>query len=263
MSLKGKVALVTGGTRSIGRGISMALAKEGCKVAMNYVNDDEAAEWTLNRFKKEGWEGVAIKNDLAEVDECKEIVRRANEAFGQVDIFVHNATVGNRDVIAKTSDEVWDKVINVNLRAAFVMARELIPAMTDRKYGRIVTISSQLAEVGGSYGHLMQGQGRAPYSAAKAGLVALTKGMAHEGSPYITANVVAPSGTQRKIAEERGEEWPPDPSAADDERRKGGMILGRMGTPEDVAAAVIYLVSDSGCFLTGQTIHVSGGHHLP
>lgn len=263
MRLEGKVALVTGGTRSIGRGISMALAREGAKVAMNYVNNEEAAEWTLGKFNEMGWDGVAIKADLGEIDQCKEIVRRANEAFGHVDIFVSNAVAGNREFIVETTDEVWEKVINVNLRAAFVLARELMPGMIERKFGRIVTLSSQLAEVGGSLGHILQGQGRAPYSASKAGLVALTKGMAHEGAPYITANVVAPSGTTQKIAEERGEEWPPEPNEEKNKRRAGGNILARLGTPEDVAAAILYLVSDSGCFLTGQTIHVDGGHYLP
>ena len=263
MRLEGKVALVTGGTRSIGRGISMALAKEGAKVAMNYVNDDEAAEWTLNKFKQMSWDGVAIKADLAEIDQCREIVRKANEAFGHVDIFVSNAVVGNREFIVETTDEVWEKVINVNLRAAFVIVRELMPGMTERKFGRIVTLSSQLAEVGGSLGHIEKGQGRAPYSASKAGLVALTKGIAHEGAPYITANVVAPSGTRQQIAEERGEKWPPEPNEEDNKRSPGGNILGRRGTPEDIAEAILYLVSDSGCFLTGQTLHVDGGHHLP
>ena len=262
MRLQGKVALVTGGTRRIGRGISMALAREGAKVAMNYVNNDEAAEWTLAKFNEMGWDGVTIKADLGEIDQCKEIVRKAKEAFEHVDIFVSNAVAGQRDFIVNTYDDVWEKTINVNLRAAFVLARELMPGMIERKFGRIVTISSQLAEVGGSIGHIQRGQGRATYSASKAGLVALTKGMAHEGAPYITANVVAPSYNSKPIAEER-RKWPPEPKVEDDRRSEGDNILKRMGTPEDVAAAVIYLVSDSGCFLTGQTIHVDGGHYLP
>ncbi len=263
MRLEGKVALVTGGTRSIGRGISMALAKEGAKVAMNYNQNDEAAEWTLNKFREMGWEGVAIKADLAEIDQCKEVVKKANEAFGHVDIFVSNAVAGQQDFIVDTPDDVWEKVINVNLRAAFVIVRDLMPGMKERKFGRIVTLSSQLAEVGGSIQHVSSGQGRAIYSASKAGLVALTKGMAHEGAPYITANVVAPSGTRQQIQEERGEEWPPEPNMEDDKRYQAGYILNRLGTPEDVASAILYLVSDSGCYLTGQTIHVNGGHYMP
>jgi len=263
MRLEGKVALVTGGTRSIGRGISMALAKEGAKVAMNYVNNDEAAELTLNKFKEMGWDGFAIKADLAEIDQCKEIVRQANDKYGQIDIFVSNAVVGNREIITETTDEVWEKVLNVNLRAAFVIVRELMPGMIERKFGKIVSLSSQLAEVGGTLGHLSKGQGRAIYSASKAGLVSLTKGIAHEGAPYITANVVAPSGTRQQIAEERGEAWPPEPNEEDNKRTPGGNILGRLGTPEDIAEAILYLVSDSGCYVTGQTLHVDGGHHLP
>lgn len=259
MHLEGKVALVTGGTRSIGRGISLALAREGANVAMNYVNDDEAARWTVGKLRDMGREAVAIKADVGEIDQCKEVVERANEAFGQVDIFVNNAAIGQDTYIVDTPDEVWDNVMNVNFRAAFVLARELMPGMTERKFGRIVTISSALAQYGGGLGYFS----KATYSASKAGLIALTKGMAHEGAPFITANIVSPHGTDRRLASERGEAWPPEPNVADDKRLQKGYVLNRIGTPEDVAAAVVYLVSDSGCFITGQTLHVNGGHFMP
>ncbi len=259
MKLEGKVALVTGGTRSIGRGISLALAHEGANVAMNYVNDDEAAGWTVDKIRDMGREAVAFKADVGELEQCKEIVRKANEAFGHVDIFVNNAAIGQDTYIVDTPDDVWDEVMNVNLRAAFALVRELMPGMTERKFGRIVTISSALGQYGGGLGYVS----KATYAASKAGLIALTKGMAHEGTPYITANVVSPHGTDRRLAAERGETWPPEPYVDDDKRLQKGYVLNRIGTPEDVAAAVVYLVSDSGSFMTGQTLHVNGGHFMP
>jgi 3-oxoacyl-[acyl-carrier protein] reductase len=259
MRLEGKTALVTGGSRSIGRGISLALAREGADVAMNYVEDDEAAVWTVDRIRGMGRQAESIQADVGELEACKEIVRWANETFGQIDIFVNNAAIGDGFDIVDTSDELWERVINVNLRAAFALARELIPGMVERKFGRIVTISSALAQYGGG----PQYQGKATYSASKAGLIALTKGMAHEAAPYVTANIVSPHGTDRRLAAERGDLWPPEPNEEDDKYFKKGYPLNRIGTPEDVAEAVLYLVSDSACYLTGQTIHVNGGHFMP
>ena len=156
-----------------------------------------------------------------------------------------------------TPDEEWERVMNVNLRATFALTRELMPGMVERKYGRIVTISSNCALTGIAQGSLVT------YATSKGALNTLTKGIAHEGAPYITANAICPGGTSRKIAEERGESWPPPPSF--DEKRFLGMRvpLNRTGTPEDIAATVLFLVSDSGCFITGQAIHVSGGVMMP
>ena len=259
MRLKDKVVLITGGTRSIGRGISLALAREGAKIAAAYVADDEAAEWTVNTIREMGGEIVAIKADVGEIDQCKELVKKANEEFGQIDILVSNAAIGQDQYIVDTPEEVWDNVMNVNLRAAFILAKQTMPGMLSRKFGRIVTVASTLAFTGGG----LQYVSKATYSASKAALIALTKGMAHEGAPYITANVVCPNATDRRLAAEREEEWPPDPDVEGDKWLKWGIPLNRKGTPEDVGAAVLYLVADSGCFLTGQTIHVSGGNYMP
>jgi len=257
VKLEGKVALVTGGSRSIGRGISLVLAGEGAKIAANYVNDDEAAQWTVNRIREMGREATAIKADVGQIDQCRELVRRANEAFGHVDILVSNAGIGQPHQIVDTPDEEWERVMNVNVRATFALARELMPGMVERKYGRIVTISSNAALTGTAMGSFVT------YATSKAALIALTKGIAREGAPYITANAICPGATSRQIAEERGEEWPPPPSL--EEKRFLGMRvpLNRRGTPEDIAETVLFLVSDSACFITGQTIHVSGGGMMP
>ena len=148
-------------------------------------------------------------------------------------------------------------MINVNLRATFALARAVMPSMIERQYGRVVTISSNIAYFGKG------GASFATYGASKAGLIALTKGIAHEGAPYITANAIVPGGTNRQTADERGEQWPPPP-AHDDKFFLGWRVpLNRIGTPEDIAAAVLYFVSDAAGFVTGQSLHVSGGSLMP
>ena len=257
MKLEGKTALVTGGSHGIGRGISLGLAREGAMVVVNYSRDTEAAERTLNLIEEIGREAVAVKADVGEIDQCRELVRKADEAFGHVDILVSNAGIGQPHKIVETPDEEWERVMNVNLRATFALARELMPGMIEREYGRIVTISSNAALTGTAHASF------ATYAASKAGLIALTKGIAHEGAPYITANAICPGGTSREIASERGEEWPP-PLSFEERRWLGRRVpLNRRGTPEDIAETVLFLVSDSGCFITGQTIHVSGGVMMP
>ncbi len=257
MRLEGKTALVTGGTRSIGRGISMALAREGAKVAMNYVSDDEAAEWTLNRFKKEGWDGVAIKADVGETEQCRELVKKANEAFGHIDILISNAAIGQKHSIIETPDEEWDHVMNVNVRATFALARELMPGMIERQFGRVVVISSNAATTGTASASFVG------YGTSKAAIIALAKGIAHEGAPYITANAVCPGGTHRETSEERGVEWPPPISYEKRSWLGRPVLLNRLATPEDVSETILFLVSDSGCYINGQTIHISGGQIMP
>lgn len=257
MRVEGKVALVTGGTRSIGRGISLGLAREGAKIVANYLTDKEAADWTVNAIREMGGEAVAVKADVGDTRQCRMLVEKANEAFGQVDILVSNAGIGQPHKVTETPDEEWDRVMNVNVRATFALARELMPGMIERQYGRIVTMSSNAAETG------IAGAAFVTYGTSKAALIGLTKGLAHEGAPYITVNAIAPGSTDRRIAPERGEEWPPPPSMDDKFWLGRRVLLNRRGTPEDISETVLFLVSDSGSYITGQTIHVSGGVVLP
>ena len=266
MKLEGKVALVTGGTRNIGRVISLTLAREGAKIAANYLSDDDAADRTVEEIREMGQEAVAIKADVGKIKQCKELVKKTTETYGQVDIFVSNAAIGQSSDIVDTPDEEWEGVINVNLRATFALARELMPGMMERKYGRVVTITSILAFKGGGFkGGGVRFASKATYSASKAGLIAFTKGIAHEGGPYITANVISPAAVSGDLrpASERGEEWPPEPNLQDDKWLKWGVPLNRRAVPEDIAEALLFLVSDSACFITGQTIHVGGGYMMP
>ena len=259
MKLEGLTAIVTGGSHGIGRGIAIGLAEEGAKLVVNYSQDDEAADWTINKIRGMGREAVAVKADVGETDQCRDLVRRSNEAFGQVDILVSNAGIGQPHKIVDTPDEEWERVMNVNVRATFALTRELMAGMMQRKFGRIVTISSNCALTGTAQGSFVT------YATSKGALNTLTKGIAHEGAPYITANAICPGSTVRSIAEERNEEWPPPPSDHDNDITFLGMryLLNRKGTPEDIAATVLFLVTDSGSFITGQTIHVSGGSMMP
>ena len=255
--IDGRVALVTGAGHGIGRGIAYALAREGARVVVNWSRDEAAAAHTVRRITGAGGQAVAVQADVGEIDQCNELVRRAEDAFGPVEILISNAGIGQPHHIVDTPDEEWERVINVNLRATFALARAVMPSMIEHQYGRVVTISSNIGFFGKG------GASFATYGASKAGLIALTKGIAHEGAPYITANAIVPGGTNRQTADERGEQWPPPP-AHDDKFFLGWRVpLNRTGTPEDIAAAVLYFVSDAGCYVTGQSLHVSGGSYMP
>ncbi len=253
MILEGKTALVTGGGHGIGRGLCLALAKEGAKVVINYSRDDDAASWTKSLIEQDDGTAVLVKADVGYTDQCQELVEKSNQAFGHIDILISNAGIGQQSKIVDCPDEEWDRVMNVNLKATFVLARGLMPGMIDREFGRIVTISSNRAATGTA------GASFVPYATSKGALETLTKGIAVEGAPWITANAISPGGTSRQIASERGEEWPPPPAMDDKFFLGRRVLLNRIGTPEDVAGAMLFLVSDSGCFVTGQNLHVSGG----
>ena len=255
--IEDRVALVTGAGHGIGRGIAYALARAGARVVVNWSRDEAAAAHTVGRIEEAGGRALAVRADVGEIDQCRELARRSQEAFGAVDILVSNAGIGQPHRIVDTPDEEWERVINVNLRATFALARALLPGMIERRYGRVVTISSNIAYVGKG------GSSFATYGASKAGLIALTKGIAHEGAPYLTANAIVPGPTNRATADERGEEWPPPPAREDKFWLGWRMPLNRTGTPEDIAAAVLFLVSDAAGFITGQALHVSGGSMMP
>lgn len=257
MSISGRVALITGSGHGIGRGIAYRLAQEGARVVINWSRDQSAAEHTVDYITNMGAQAIAVRADVGEIKECEELVARSEKAFGPVEILICNAGIGQSNSVIDTSDAEWEQVINVNLRAAFVLARTSMPSMIKRQYGRVVTISSNIALTGRG------GSSFATYAASKAALIALTKGIAHEGAPYVRANAIVPSGTSRKTSDERGEEWPPAP-VIDNKTFLGWRIpLNRNGTPEDIAAAAVFLVSDESSYITGQALHVNGGVLMP
>ena len=256
IDLSGKVALVTGGGRGIGATTSVMLARLGADVAINYDTSGEEADKIQSKIASLGRRVVTIQADVGEISQCEALVRRTEEAFGRVDILVSNAGMGQPHKIVDTPDEEWERVMNVNARATFALARKLLPGMMERKFGRIVTISSSIALYGTGGGSFTT------YAASKAALIALTKGIAHEGAPFVTANTILPCSIKkyRELAEER--------TIRIEESQKidwlGMRILtSRRGEPEDIAHAIAFFASDGAEYITGQALHVGGGSLMP
>jgi 3-oxoacyl-[acyl-carrier protein] reductase len=238
--LSGLVALVTGGARGLGSAIAWNLAAAGASVIVHYSKSAEHAAALVQQIIENGGRAHALRADLSKTEECKALVHKANAVLGKVDVLVSNAGEGNATPIDQTTDEEWDRVMNINARATMALMRELLPQMRARKFGRVVTISSIVA-VYGTRGGENTGGG-ATYAAAKAALIALTKGIAHEGSPYVTANVVVPGPTIPEARPNRAED---PPVSEDGSVRWLGMkyLSGRMGVAEDVANATAFFTS--------------------
>ena len=256
IDLSGRIALVTGGGNGIGATISLVLAQAGADIVINYNTSESKANRIREKIEAMGQRAIALQADVGDIEQCKELVRRANDAFGKVDILASNAGIGQPNRLMDTKDEEWERVMNVNARATFVLARELLPGMIQRQFGRFITISSNVAVYwrgGGSF---------SVYAASKAALIALTKAIAHEGAPYITANAICPGATDRRLLEERTE---PILIQEDEKLNWLGIpyLINRKGTPEDIAHAVAFFASDAAEYVTGQTLHVSGGLFMP
>lgn len=244
MSLEGKVALVTGSGRGIGRAIALKLAAQGAKVVVNYQKNAAAAQEVVETIKASGGEAVAIQADVSKFAEAQALVKAAVDTFGRLDILVNNAGTTRDNLIALMKEEEWDVVLNTNLKSAWNMSKAASRIMMKQRFGRIVNITS----VSGLAGQA----GQSNYSASKAGLIGLTKALAKELGPRnITVNAVAPGFV------------PTDLTADLPAELKEAMLkmtpLGRFGTPEDVANAVAFLVSDEAAYITGQVLSVDGG----
>jgi len=244
MSLAGKVAVVTGGSRGIGRAISLQLAKMGAKVIINYVSRPEAAEETKTRIETLGGECVLVKFDVAKTAEVQEAFKQILSECGRVDILVCNAGVTRDGLLATMKEDDWDQVMAVNLKGAFNCIKAGCRPMMKQRWGRIIIITSVVGFAGNA--------GQANYSASKAGLVGLTRSSARElASRGITVNCVAPG----YIATDMTSKLP----GTVQEKILSEIPLGILGEPGDVAGAVTYLASDDARYVTGQTIHVNGG----
>ena len=244
MSLAGKVAVVTGGSRGIGRAISLQLAKMGVKVIINYVSRPEAAEETKTRIETLGGECVLVKFDVAKTAEVQEAFKQIISECGRVDILVCNAGVTRDGLLATMKEDDWDQVMAVNLKGAFNCIKAGCRPMMKQRWGRIIIITSVVGFAGNA--------GQANYSASKAGLVGLTRSSARElASRGITVNCVAPG----YIATDMTNKLPETVK----EKILSEIPLGILGEPGDIAGAVTYLASDDAGYVTGQTIHVNGG----
>lgn len=246
MKLAGRVAIVTGGARGIGRAIALALGAEGAHVLVNYAQAAEAAEAVAATVRGYGQKAQAFKADVRRLDEVKAMVACAKDTFGRVDILINNAGIIRDNYVTFMKDEEWTEVLDVNLKGAYHGIKAVGREMIRQKSGCIVNISSDA----GLMGDLM----RANYASAKAGLIGLTKTVAREFAPSgITVNAVSPGIIETDLI------------AGMAETRRGKqrerIPLGRFGRAEEVARVVLFLVSDEARYITGQVLCVDGGLH--
>lgn len=244
MLLDGKCALVTGASRGIGRAVALKLASEGAKVALNFAGNEAAANEVRQEIEAAGGQAILVKADVANEAAVQEMVQKMADAFGRIDILVNNAGITRDGLLARMKEEDWDAVLSTNLKGVFLTTKAVAKLMMKQRAGRIVNMASVVGVTGNA--------GQANYSAAKAGVIGFTKTIARElASRGVTVNAVAPGFIDTDMT-----------SVLSDKAKEAaltGIPLGRMGTPEDVAAAVLFLASDQASYVTGQVLHVDGG----
>lgn len=242
--LKDKVAIVTGGTRGIGRAIALKLADHGANIVINYRNSDKEAEELKSILEGKGVKVLTVKCDISNFEDSKNLMDKCKEVFGKIDILVNNAGITKDTLIMRMKEEDFDNVIDVNLKGTFNCAKHASAIMLKQRFGKIINMTSVVGIAGNA--------GQVNYAASKAGVIGLTKSLAKElGSRGITVNAVAPgfintdmtASLSEKVKEEASKNIP----------------LKRLGDPEDVANLVGFLASDAANYITGQVINVDGG----
>ena len=245
--LNGKVALVTGGSRGIGEAIVRAFADQGASVAFTYISSAEKALAILNDIKGMGVDAEMYQSDAADFKQSEELVQKVVDRFGRIDILVNNAGITRDALMLRMTEQQWDEVIHVNLKSIFNLTKHVLKPMMKQRQGSIINLSSVVGEFGNA--------GQANYAASKAGILGFTKSIAKEvGSRNIRCNAIAPGFIATDMTH-----------ALTDEQRKAyedNIPLKRLGNPEDVANACIYLGSDISSYVTGQVISVCGGLNI-
>lgn len=246
MDFNGQVAVITGGARGIGKAIAEGLAKKGITLVIADISLEQAME-TSAEIGKLGVKTIAVKLDVSKSDEVTKTFEDVSKEFGRIDILINNAGITRDGLVLRMKEDDWDAVININLKSVFLCSKEAVKIMAKQRYGRIVNIASVVAFMGNP--------GQANYSASKAGIVGLTKTIAKEyASRGITANVVAPGFITTAMTDALPENVK--------EEMKRAIPLGRFGTVEDVANAVVFLASPDSGYITGQVVHVNGGMYM-
>jgi 3-oxoacyl-[acyl-carrier protein] reductase len=244
MHLDGQVAIVTGASRGIGRAVAIALAKVGAKVVINYAGNAEAAEEVRKTIISGGGQAITFQANVADNNAVDALVKAAIDTYGKIDILVNNAGITKDALLMRMKDEDWDAVINTNLKGIFYCTKAVSKVMMKQRSGKIINMTSVVGIMGNA--------GQANYAAAKAGVIGFTKSMAKElASRGINVNAIAPGFIATDMTNALSDQVKSDLAAK--------VPLNRLGTPEDVAAAVVFLATDSAKYITGQTLNVDGG----
>jgi 3-oxoacyl-[acyl-carrier protein] reductase len=242
--LEGKVAVVTGASRGIGRAIALKLANEGAKVVVNYSGSQAKAEEVVAIIQDNGGEAIAVQASVSKTEEVTALMDVAVKTFGSLDILVNNAGITRDNLLMRMKEDEWDDVLDTNLKGVFLCTKAVTRQMMKQRAGRIINISSIVGVAGNA--------GQANYVAAKAGVIGLTKTTAKElASRNILVNAIAPGFIETEMTEQLPEDI------------KQGMLtqipLAKLGQPEDIAKAVAFLASEDANYMTGQTLHIDGG----
>ena len=241
MEIKGKKAIVTGGSRGIGRAIALELAKRGANVGINYVSNEAKARETLSEIERFGVKGILLKGDVSRIEDVKNFVKKFVEEFKKVDILINNAGILSKNInFLDVSEEEWNRVIDVNLKGTFLVTKESLPFIPDG--GKIINMSSIAGKMGGTVG--------AHYAASKSGVIGLTFALASElAKRKITVNAIAPGPVDTELITEEIKE-----------RLSKVTPLGRIATPEEIAKTAIFLIEND--FVDGEVIDVNGARYM-
>ncbi|MCR8962383.1 3-oxoacyl-[acyl-carrier-protein] reductase [Brevibacillus halotolerans] len=245
--LEGKVALITGASRGIGRAIALKYAEAGANIIVNYSGNEAKAQETVAEIEKMGREAIMIRANVGNTEEAENMVKAALERFGKIDILVNNAGITRDNLLMRMKESEWDEVINVNLKGVFNMTKALTRPMMKQRSGSIINITSVVGVLGNA--------GQANYVAAKAGVIGLTKTTARElASRNIKVNAIAPGFVDTDMTDVLPEDV------------KSGILaqipFNRLGSADEISSVALFLASDASSYMTGQTLHVDGGMYM-